>query len=171
MDITTERLIIRPLAESDAEDIFAYASDARVMESAGRKAFDSLAETRETVREWVEEEERYALVLRETGRVIGHIAVEPDSEEEREDTRELGFMLLPAYQHQGLMTEAVRAVVPALFARGIEYVWACCFRDNPASKRLIEKCGFVLQQEGEYYSESLDRDFDTYEYRISKSGE
>ena len=168
MELHTARLDIRPLCALDASDVYAYASLPEVAEKAGWRTHESLADTNEILQDWIEEDARHAIVLRDTGRVIGHIAIYPDSEEEREDTRELGFALHPAYQRKGIMREAVAAVTDALFADGIEIVWACCFQDNPASQKLIEKCGFQFVQEGEFHSDSLERDFLTYEYRLCK---
>lgn len=37
--------------------------------------------------------------------LIGYIAIQPDSEECREDTRELGFALISKYRGQGYMKE------------------------------------------------------------------
>jgi [ribosomal protein S5]-alanine N-acetyltransferase len=40
----------------------------------------------------------FAIENKENGKVIGHIAVNSDSENEREDTKELGFVLSRNYQ-------------------------------------------------------------------------
>lgn len=58
------------------------------------------------------------------------------------------------------MTEVVYEILNYLFINDIEYVYACCFKNNNASKGLIEKCGFTLENEGSFYSESLDKTFE-----------
>lgn len=169
MNIICDRIEIRPFAPSDLTDVHEYCSQPGVGENAGWKAHSSLAETESVLSEWIEQGCKNAIVLSETGKVIGHISVDPDSEEEREDTRELGFVLNRDYHRKGIMTEAVNAILGQLFGSGeIKYVWACCFQDNAASKALIGKCGFRLIQEGTYYAPLLEREFRSYEYRMSK---
>ncbi|MDE7262569.1 MAG: GNAT family N-acetyltransferase, partial [Oscillospiraceae bacterium] len=63
----------------------------------------------------------------------------------------------------------IQVVLDSLFSKGIGYVWACCIQDNAASKNLIEKMGFAFMQEGVYFSESFQKEFPSYEYRMSKS--
>lgn len=167
MELETERLVIRPFTADDAADVYAYASKRSIGESAGWPAHASPEESAEILSEWIEDGFKHAIVLKETGAVIGHIAVEPDSEEDREDTAELGFALNGAYHRRGLMSEAVRAVLKYLAANGKAYVWACCFKGNEPSRRLIESLGFTFMQEGEFYSESLEREFESLEYRMA----
>lgn len=170
MQLETARLIIRPMRETDAEAIFLYASDSRVTEPAGWKAHSCIQQTEAYVRSCLDDEKaaKHVITLRGTGEVIGQLSIDADSEEGRPDTRELGFMIRRDWQNKGYMTEAVNAVVDELFSEGIRYVWACCFKGNAASKRVIEKCGFAFQQEGEYESHSLGKTFESLEYRISR---
>lgn len=108
-------------------------------------------------------------MLLETNKVIGHIAVDPDSEEGRIDTRELGCVLNAKYHRRGIMSEAIGEVIDYLFREeGVEIVWACCFQKNVASKGMIEKCGFHFIKEGTFYSSSLGKEFLSYEYCITK---
>lgn len=168
MYIETQRLIIRPFTIADADEVYEYCKASSVGRNAGWTPHESLEESTQILSEWISEGFRHAIELKSLGKVIGHIAVDPDSEEEREDTRELGCALNEEYQRRGIMTEAIHAVLEHLFSSGIEYVWACCFKSNIPSKGMIEKCGFELEQEGTYYSESLDEEFDSYEYRMSR---
>ena len=48
-------------------------------------------------------------------------------------------------------------------------MYACWFKNNKASKGLIEKCGFTLENEGSFYSESLDKTFESFEYVYRKN--
>ena len=66
------------------------------------------------------------------------------------------------------MTEVIYQVLDYLFSKEIEYVYACCIQNNKSSKRLIEKCGFTLEQEGTFYSESFNETFKSFEYVYSK---
>ena len=56
------------------------------------------------------------------------------------------------------MKEAVNAVLKELSRNNIVYVWACCFKENVASEKLIRSMGFEFQKEGTFDSpnESLE---------------
>ena len=69
--LQTERTILRPFAEADAPDLFAYASDPRVGPIAGWKPHGSVEESREIIRTVFAVPNTFAVVSRETGRVIG----------------------------------------------------------------------------------------------------
>ncbi|MFA6647922.1 MAG: GNAT family N-acetyltransferase [Candidatus Izemoplasmatales bacterium] len=97
--------------------------------------------------------------------MLGYIAVNSDSEEEREDTSELGFAMLNEYRHNGYMYEAIQAVLKQLTEEGISFVWACSFEANDASYNLIKKSGFELVNIGKFEVDN-DREYDSYEFRI-----
>lgn len=62
---------------------------------------------------------------------------------------ELGFMLAPSVCGRGYATEAVRALVEALFAlTKAERILANARAENPASRRVLEKCGFAYVNSG-----------------------
>lgn len=169
MQLYTKRLHIRPFLELDLYDIYEYCSQDEVGENAGWSAHTSLSESAKILSDWISAGHKYAIALLDTGKVIGHISIHPDSDEARLDTRELGCALNLQYHRQGIMTEAITAVLEYLFnSQDIQFVWACCFQDNVASKGMIEKCGFHFMQEGVFFSASLDKEFPSYEYRITK---
>jgi RimJ/RimL family protein N-acetyltransferase len=62
---------------------------------------------------------------------------------------ELGFMVAPGLWGKGYATEAMRALVEALFAlTGAERILANARTENPASRRVLEKCGFAYVDSG-----------------------
>lgn len=69
--LETSRLILRPFAEEDAQDLYAYASHPEVGPPAGWKPHESLAESLEVIRTIFQPSNTLAVVLRKTGRVIG----------------------------------------------------------------------------------------------------
>jgi RimJ/RimL family protein N-acetyltransferase len=59
---------------------------------------------------------------------------------------ELGYWLGEPYWGRGIMTEAVKAVSPYAMRRfGLIRLEAPVFEWNPASMRVLEKCGFVRE--------------------------
>jgi RimJ/RimL family protein N-acetyltransferase len=57
---------------------------------------------------------------------------------------EIGYGLAPSAQGQGVATEAVRALVAALARSGVGTVNAETLVDNHASRRVLEKAGFIV---------------------------
>lgn len=170
MQLYTNRLLIRPFLISDLPDVYEYCSQDGVGTNAGWAAHKSPEESGQILGEWISAGNKHAIVLLESDKVVGHISVDPDSEENRADTREIGCALNLRYQRKGIMTEALQAVLEYLFESDTaEFVWACCFQSNAASKGMIEKCGFKFVQNGVFFASSLGREFPSYEYRISKS--
>ena len=168
MDIETERLLLRNFTTEDLDDVFEYCSQKDIGEMAGWSVHKSKDDTVKMLNDWILNKNQLALVWKENGKVIGHIAINEDSEEGRADTKELGCALNRDFQRRGIMSEAIQTVVDFLFDRDIAFIWACCFQDNVASKGMIEKCGFSLHQEGTFHSKSLDRVFKSYEYCITR---
>jgi RimJ/RimL family protein N-acetyltransferase len=77
--------------------------------------------------------------------VMGSISLESRGA----DRLTLGFVLAPDYWNKGLATEAARAMVKAGFGltSAIE-ILASASVDNPASRRVLEKCGFEIVSTG-----------------------
>lgn len=84
--------------------------------------------------------------LKETGEAIGCIGFYPhglSNIEIGENDCEIGYWLGKPYWNRGLMTEALREMIDYCFnAKGYETLWSDFFIDNPASGRVMEKCGF-----------------------------
>lgn len=169
MSLETCRTILRRFEKKDLEDLNDYCSQDGIGEMAGWKHHGNLLSSKEVLHKNIQNENIFAIENKENRKVIGHIAVNCDSENGREDTKELGFVLNRNYHNQGIMTEVIYKILDYLFSNDIEYVYACCFQNNKPSKRLIEKCGFTFEQEGSFHSESLNKTFKSFEYVYSKS--
>ena len=146
MTIETERLIPRPWEETDAGDLFAYASHPDIGPITGWEAHTSEAYSREIIRTVLSAPETYAAVLRETGQPVGcislmlgkasHIGL-PDTE------GEIGYWIGVPYWGRGLMPEAVREIPRHGFEDlQLKRIWCGYFDGNARSKRVQEKCGF-----------------------------
>ena len=79
------------------------------------------------------------------GAAVGGIGVEP-GEGVFARSADFGYWLAEPYWGRGIMTEAVRAVVPVAMDRfGVCRLEAAVFAWNPASMRVLEKCGFTRE--------------------------
>ena len=169
MRLETGKTILRHFETKDLEDLNDYCSQDGVGEMAGWKHHSNLLTSKEVLYRNIQNENIFAIENKENKKVIGYIAINSDSENGREDIKELGFALNCNYHNQGIMTEVIYQILNYLFLKDIEYVYACCFQNNEPSKRLIEKCGFTFEQEGLFYSESLNKIFKSFEYVYSKN--
>lgn len=77
---------------------------------------------------------------------IGSIGVYPQEDIFRRNA-EFGYWLAPNYWGQGLMSQAVPAMVQYVFANfpAIDRLFARPFGSNIGSQRVLEKCGFTLE--------------------------
>jgi len=169
MKLETCRTILRNFEKKDLEDLHEYCSQDGVGEMAGWKHHCNLSTSKEVLYRNIQDENTFAIENKDNRKVIGHIIINSDSENGREDTKELGFVLNRNYQNQGIMTEVIYRILDYLFSTDIEYVYACCFQNNMSSKRLIEKCGFTFEQGGSFYSESFNKTLKSFEYVYSRN--
>lgn len=147
--IETNRLILRPFKPSDLEDFFEYASVEGVGEMAGWHHHENKQESQEILNLFIEEDKTFAICLKSSGKVIGSLGVEKYGLEEKLTEfngylgREIGYVLSKDYWGNGLMPEAVSAVINYLFNEiGLDFLVCGYFLFNGQSKRVQEKCGF-----------------------------
>ena len=147
--IETNRLILRPFKPSDLEDFFEYASVEGVGEMAGWHHHENKQKSQEILNLFINEDKVFAICLKSSGKVIGSLGVEKYGLEEKLTEfngylgREIGYVLSKDYWGNGLMPEAVSAVINYLFNEvGLDFLVCGYFLFNGQSKRVQEKCGF-----------------------------
>ena len=142
--LETERLILLPFRESDAEDFYAYARVEGVGEAAGWTHHKSIDESRAILADFIKNDDVYALELKENGRVVGSLGLHAtDNGAQYSPQRELGYVLARDQWGKGLMTEAAaRAARFAFEEMGLKTLWCAHFMGNDRSRRVIEKTGF-----------------------------
>jgi ribosomal-protein-alanine N-acetyltransferase len=147
--IETKRLILRPFVRTDLDDFFEYASVEGTGEMAGWHHHQDKQKSQEILDLFISEDKTFAVCLKETGKVIGSLGVEKYGMEDKLTEfdgyrgREIGYVLSRDYWGQGLMTEAVRAVIDYLFNECDLDFLTCGYYDfNNRSRRVQEKCGF-----------------------------
>ena len=181
MIIETERLILRPFVESDAADVYEYLHEPAVNCFASMK-LNSLDEAVEEMKKRVGETEYYfAIVLKDSGKVIGEIDAYPEAGEQHadendpKDTFSPCWMLNPNYTGKGYAYEAAHAFFDYLFnEKGARRIYAYTEDYNTSSQHLCERLGmrreglfmefisFVNNPDGTPHYEN------TYEYAILK---
>ena len=144
--LETERLILRPWSESDAEECYRYAKDPRIGPPAGWPVHTSIENSRQIIRDILAVPETYAIVLKETGLPIGSIGLHHNDLAKGEDEVELGYWLGVPYWGRGLVPEAAREVLRHAFQDlNMARVWCGFYDGNEKSERVQEKLGFRHQ--------------------------
>jgi RimJ/RimL family protein N-acetyltransferase len=148
MILETERLILRPWEESDADDLFQYAGNPEVGPIAGWAIHTSVENSREIIKSVLSAPETYAVVLKETMQPVGSIGIGLmigfASNIGLSDTEgEIGYWIGVPYWGQGLILEAVLEIMRHGFDDlDLGKMWCGYFDGNTKSKRVQEKCGF-----------------------------
>jgi aminoglycoside 6'-N-acetyltransferase len=149
-EILTERLRLRPLLGGDLPAFVAYRSDPDVARYQGWDAPYAMADAQALVAEqcdvafgtpgiWLQ----IAAVDLADGTLHGDCAVHVLAEHEQPATAEVGVTFATASQGRGLATEALGAVVTALFERRhLHRVFAESDDRNAAVHALLERLGF-----------------------------
>ena len=147
--LTTARLVLRPLRLSDARDMFEYAKDPQVSRYVLWDAHRSIRESRAylfgALRQYRKGQPgSFAITLRDSGRMIGTVGfmwVNVDHH-----SAEVGYSLSREYWNQGLMTEALRAVVSFGFETlRLNRIEAQHDVANPASGRVMAHVGMKYE--------------------------
>ncbi len=146
MKLETERLILRPWEESDAETLYIFASDPEVGPAAGWPAHKSVEESRSIIKGVLSKNETYAIVPKKEGIAVGSISLMfvPSADLARNEKEcELGYWIGKPFWGQGLVPEAARELLRHAFLDlNLERVWCGYYDGNVKSKRVQEKCGF-----------------------------
>lgn len=145
--LETERLILRQLRYDDGPEIQGYFTEelARFYDWWPRTTADGRGFVRFFKTGYQEEQSiRWGITLKPSDRVIGTCGF---SDFDHFSRAELGYELSMEHWHKGLMSEALRAIIPFGFNEiEMHRIQASIFPENTASIRLLEKFGF--QKEG-----------------------
>lgn len=148
----TERLILRPWAESDAESLYTYAKDPSVGPAAGWPVHTSVENSRELIQSVLSAEGTYAVCLKEDNVAIGSVGlIHPARAEGALDSEtEIGYWIGVPFWGRGLIPEAVRCLMKYAFEElGCSALWCGYYDGNVKSKRCQEKCGFAYHHTAE----------------------
>jgi [ribosomal protein S5]-alanine N-acetyltransferase len=148
--LETERLVLRPLALSDLDDMASLLGDAEALTLWG----DPL--DRDGARGWIERNlarydvdgiGRCAIILRETGELVGDCGLIRTVVEGTAET-ELGWIVRRSFWGQGIATEAGAAWRDyALDVLRLGRIVSMISQSNIASRRVAEKLGMTVERE------------------------
>lgn len=144
----TERLMLRRFTEGDAESMFRnWASDEEVVKFLTWPAHASVEVSEQIIGEWLDNYSRddyYQWAIVFEGEPIGSIAVV--SQNDSVGKAEIGYCIGRNWWHQGIMTEALDAVIHYLFIEvGMQRVESRHDPRNPHSGDVMRKCGMTYE--------------------------
>ena len=148
--LETDRLILRPLSTADAPSVFVWGSDPKVNRYMPYPLYTQV----EKVREWLEKVEQetnlynFGFVCKETNILFGSGSI---GAYEDSACWEVGYNLRSDYWGKGYATEAAKGMIEFAHREfGIHTFGASHAADNPASGKVLEKCGMHFDHDGEY---------------------
>ncbi|WP_420152114.1 GNAT family N-acetyltransferase [Siphonobacter sp.] len=140
--LTTERLTLRQLVENDVQAIFLLRSDPVINKYLDREPSQTLEEALQFIRTIQTNNLLYwAIIEPISGKLVGGIGLFNVSNEG--NTCEIGYELLPDYQGQGFMNEAMKKVIAfAVDILGIKAINAFTHKANQPSAKLLQMLNF-----------------------------
>ncbi len=166
--LTTPRLILRQVRMSDAQDIYEYSRDPEVARHVLWDAHTSIHQTRAYIRFLLRQYRTgqpgsFVIELARERKAIGTIGFMWINQDYR--SAEVGYSLSRSYWNQGIMSEALAAVLSFGFERlHLNRIEAQHESDNPASGKVMAHCGMAYEgrMRGRIYNKGRYVDVDVY---------
>lgn len=150
----SNRILLRPWREEDAKELYRLASNPEVGPRAGWSPHRNISESREVIRTLLNNDHTWAIRLgrrqpaceNSSSPIVGCICYYLPCESNigiGPHDAEVGYWVGRPWWNQGIATEALRLIIDYCFIeKGFHTLWADHFPDNPASGRVLQKCGF-----------------------------
>ena len=151
--------------------MYDYAKLDEVGPKAGWTPHKTVEESLHVIQYMLHSNEVWGITLKGEDTLIGTIGLHAEGDLGAE-TKSLGYVLHPKYHNQGLMTEAALAIILYGFEQtDLQTIRCGHFIENHPSKRVIEKCGFVFQNEAikEFKLFGIAVNMRVAEYEITKT--
>ena len=148
MILETERLILCPWRETDAESLYEYAKSPLVDPMTGWPVHTSVENSLQIIQDVLSVNESYAVTIKDKDKdiAIGSVGLLTGSQSNLDigsDEAEVGYWLGVPYWGQGLIPEAVRELMRHAFNDlNISVIWCGYFEENKKSEKVNKKCGF-----------------------------
>jgi RimJ/RimL family protein N-acetyltransferase len=165
--LETERLVLRAPRREDAKAIAMLINDRRIAENLSRVPHPyRLADAEEFIASaGAQPGQSNFFITTRDGDLLGGCGVGPL----REQDPEIGYWLGVPFWGNGYATEAVRALLDHAFADlGHDVVLGGARISNPASRRVLEKCGFQWTGVGLYRIRALNSSAPADRFRLDR---
>ena len=147
--ITTERLVLRKVKVSDADEVFFLRSDLGVLQYLDRKPAVSAEEALEWIEKILQSEKNnevitWGITIKSGSKLIGTLCFWNINKQHYR--AEIGYVLHPSYQGKGIMQEAVTPVLDYGFnTMKLHSVEGNVNPNNTSSIKLLERNNFVRE--------------------------
>ena len=146
MILKTNRLILRPWRDTDAESLYEYAKNPLIGPMAGWPVHTSVENSRQIIRDILSVDETYAVTIKGYDTAVGSIGLmigDKSNFDIDADEAEIGYWIGVPYWGRGYIPEAANEFLRYAFNElDISTIWCGYFDENVKSKRVNEKCGF-----------------------------
>lgn len=143
--IESKRLFLRRFTEDDLEVMDAYSRNPKLGFHAGWKPHETLEDSKRVLEDFMSGDEVWAIVEKESGRLIGSCGLHHDHKRMNPKARMLGYVLDENYWGRGYIPEAASALIRYGFTEmNLDLISVYHFSFNMRSKRVIEKLGFTF---------------------------
>ncbi|MDR0444743.1 MAG: GNAT family N-acetyltransferase [Puniceicoccales bacterium] len=167
------RLRLRPLAEGDTMEMARYLNDREVAEGL---TYSPYPYTHDMAVAWLKDvafasqQDRVLYWAITDGEMEKFMGIVGFSLYREHDKAEMHYWLGRPYWNCGYATEVAKALIPFIFAKvQIQRLEINHFTRNGASRRVIEKCGFVYEGELRAYVKRFGKYEDVKFYSLLKS--
>jgi RimJ/RimL family protein N-acetyltransferase len=164
--LETERLLLRKPTLADVKAIASLANDRRIAENTRRLPYPYLQDHAvDFVRAIAEIGQEIAFLIEQNFVPIGMVGINFGTRE----MPEIGYWLGVEHWGQGFGTEAARAVIDFFFEEHAhEQLYAGARVANPASRNVLEKCGFQWSGVELHRFEALGSSTPVDRFRLSR---
>lgn len=145
--LETKRIKLRNWKISDAENLYKYASDELVGPLTGWQPHKSVEES-EWIIQNVFNKNTFAIILKETGEIVGSIGLLLPRIENYtpQNEMEVGYWVARPYWGQKIAPEAVELIKEYCFKKlKLKKLWCMANKENLNSQRVQQKCNFKVE--------------------------
>ena len=172
LPINAQRLYITKFDENMAESVHITSLDEDNRRFVPDEVFETIEAASETISSiisWYTKKDAplvYPICLN-NGRHIGHVQAVPIP-----DGWEIGYHVYKPFTGNGYAAEALNVFLPNIMRYlGITKIFGICHGDNIASRKVLEKCGFVLEYEGVGQYHGKEQAICRYKYFLLRESE
>ena len=144
--LTSERLALREITEADLGDFFDIFGNYEVLKFYGMRPYKTPEDASGFMGRLMNKFKtnsgiRWAITIKGQSKMIGTIGYK--NWDTRSFKGEVSYELKPEFWNKGYITEALKEVINFGFENGLNRIEAWDMKGNIASRRVLEKSGFV----------------------------
>ncbi|MEM8649516.1 MAG: GNAT family N-acetyltransferase [Pseudomonadota bacterium] len=169
--LTTEHLVLRAPNKDDVQDIVALANNRKISSMLESMPYPYVEQDAEKFINAISKPEAgecvFAITDAVSGKLMGMCGLHLVAR--RHDHAHMGYWIGEEFWGKGYATQAARALVDLFFKAGSEdALLMSVLTNNPASRRVIEKCGGDFWKLDSHYSAFFEKEVEVEQYRITR---